>query len=42
MPVDARQLLGLAKGDIVVVQGVATYLESVNTVRIDADGIFIR
>ncbi|MCG8650382.1 MAG: hypothetical protein MI861_11155, partial [Pirellulales bacterium] len=29
MPVDARQLLGVAKGDVVVVQGMATYLEPV-------------
>ena len=42
VPVDARQLLGVAKGDIVVVQGLATYLEPVNTVQIDAEGIYIR
>ncbi|MDA9934666.1 hypothetical protein N9B88_02740 [Rubripirellula sp.] len=42
MPVDARQLLGIAKGDVVVVRGSATYLEPVNTVQIDAEGIFVR
>ena len=41
-PVDARDLLGLSKGDVVVVHGLATYLEPVKTVQIDADGIFIR
>jgi len=40
--VDARQLLGIAKGDVVVVRGSATYLEPVNTVQIDAEGIFVR
>ena len=39
---DARQLLGVSKGDVVVVQGLATYMESINTVQIDAEGIFIR
>ena len=42
MTVDARQLLGLSKGDVVVVQGSATYLEPVNTVQVDAEGIFVR
>ncbi len=42
MAVDARQLLGIAKGDVVVVRGSATYLEPVNTVQIDAEGIFVR
>lgn len=42
MSVDARQLLGVSKGDVVVVQGLATYLKPVNTVQIDAEGIFIR
>jgi len=42
MTVDARQLLGIAKGDVVVVRGSATYLEPVNTVQIDAEGIFVR
>jgi hypothetical protein len=42
LPVDARQLLGVSKGDVVVVQGLATYLEPVNTVQIDAQSIFIR
>ncbi|MDA7874157.1 hypothetical protein N9B17_03225 [Rhodopirellula sp.] len=42
LPVDARQLLGVSKGDVVVVQGLATYLEPVNTVQIDATSIFIR
>lgn len=42
MPVDARKLLGIAKGDVVVVRGSATYLEPVNTVQIDAEGIFVR
>ena len=42
MPVDARRLLGVAKGDVVVVTGLATYLEPVNAVQIDAQGIFVR
>lgn len=42
MAVDARQFLGLAKGDVVVVEGLATYLEPVNTVQIDAKGVFVR
>lgn len=42
MTVDARQLLGVAKGDVVVVRGSATYLEPVNTVQINAEGIFVR
>jgi hypothetical protein len=42
LTVDARQLLGIAKGDVVVVRGSATYLEPVNTVQIDAEGIFVR
>ena len=40
--VDARQLLGVDKGDVVIVRGLATYLEPVNTVQIDAEGVFIR
>ena len=42
MSVDARELLGVSKGDVVVVQGLASYLEPVNTVQIDAQGIFVR
>ncbi len=42
LQVDARELLGVAKGDVVVVQGTAQYLEAVNTVQINADGVFIR
>lgn len=42
LPIDARKLLGVAKGDVVVVQGTAEYLEAVNTVQMTADGIFIR
>ena len=42
LPIDARKLFGLSKGDVVVVQGTAKYLESVNTVQINADGLFIR
>ena len=42
LPIDARELLGVAKGDVVVVQGTAQYLEAVNTVQINADGVFIR
>ena len=42
LAVDSRELLGVSKGDIVVVRGVATYLEPVNTVQIDAEGIFVR
>ncbi|MEM1068919.1 MAG: hypothetical protein AAGG48_23045 [Planctomycetota bacterium] len=42
MSVDARELLGVSKGDVVVVEGLVTYLEPVNTVQIDAEGIFIR
>ena len=42
LAVDARKLLGIAKGDVVVVRGSATYLEPVNTVQIDAQGIFVR
>ena len=42
LAVDARKLLGIAKGDVVVVRGTATYLEPVNTVQIDAQGIFVR
>ena len=42
LAVDARKLLGIAKGDVVVVRGTASYLEPVNTVQIDAQGIFVR
>ena len=42
MTVDARKLLGIAKGDVVVVRGSATFLEPVNTVQVDAEGIFVR
>ncbi len=42
MAVDARELLGVSKGDVVVVRGLATYLEPVNTIQIDAEGIFVR
>ena len=42
LAVDSRELLGVSKGDVVVVRGVATYLEPVNTVQIDAEGIFVR
>jgi hypothetical protein len=42
LAVDARELFGVAKGDIVVVQGTAEYLEAVDTVQINADGIFVR
>ena len=42
MPVDARDLLGIAKGDVVVVRGSGRYSETVNLVEITADGIFRR
>ena len=42
MPVDARELLGIAKGDIVVVRGSGRYSEAVNLVEITADGVFRR
>ena len=42
MPVDARELLGIAKGDIVVVRGTGQYTESVNLIEIAANGIYRR
>ncbi len=42
LAVDARELFGVAKGDSVVVQGTAEYLEAVDTVQINAIGIFVR
>jgi hypothetical protein len=40
MPVDARELLGIAKGDTLVVRGNGQYSEAVNLVEITADGVF--
>jgi hypothetical protein len=42
MPVDARNLLGISKGDIVVVRGNGQYSEAINLVEITADGVFRR
>jgi len=39
---DARQTLGLEQGDVVYVTGMATYDATVNTVMIDATGVYRR
>jgi len=42
MPVDARELLGVKAGDIVVVRGTGKYQADVDLVEIAAEGVFRR
>tara|TARA_R110002049_G_scaffold2750_2_gene21617 strand:- start:467465 stop:467974 length:510 start_codon:yes stop_codon:yes gene_type:complete len=39
---DARELLGIEKGDVVVVRGTGKYSDTVNLVEINANGVFRR
>lgn len=41
IPVDARKLFGLNKGDVVVIRGTSTYEESMRMLNINASGIHV-
>jgi hypothetical protein len=42
IPIDARQLLNLKPGDVVVVRGRAEIVEGIDLLKLTADGIYIR
>lgn len=42
MPIDARQLLGVSAGDIVVIEGECFYDEALDMVKVAATGIYRR